>query len=599
MSAELDLGKLCLTLAKSELEVHSTTTVFCSRPEIEAQSDRAARLTVDLHTLKHSWVQRGRGLQLRVKVLVEGRPLIPGQLHTLTNVLYKAKIWPQLGLKASSTMSTQDLSDCSSSEPIIVALSYDAHLREQSKDTVHRLCYTIPVADVAPPADFRVLELDAVQLELNIRRRVSMKKQRKHKEAVQDVEYGSGGSNSLQSSLSSEPLLLTTASEAVTLPECLIDSGYESLFSTQTSYDEGIGDMLLTGAQRIEDDEDDMLDVPAALTPSRTGANPYMQTSTEFVPATVKVDKPKKRSASVHDASDDVAPMMIPSDCITSVVDAVLRLSIEEKPWRLRQGLRVESNSIFSPLSGICPSLWCPGYLQEIAIRAPLLPTVAHALSHSIYTNAKSPTLKYKLRTLLYYGTDDADGEADEEDMTIRERDEITPNTRFKLMSALLWQVMQGRLHRPNAARRLKNLAHGLEASNEHEEDVHGLLTDIDGFAATHTSNDFMFDDDDEEEDEEDEEEDMMDYADLDENFDDDVLFDNADYPRRIAGGDEEDMLQHHMAVEPGKQDGHDLLLQDNTALDKAEHGHEDLFAGCEIRIALDEDDLFLQDLDG
>lgn len=91
MSAELDLGTLHLTVAKSELEVQSTTTVFFSR--LNTLDDTSARLTLDLHTLERSWVQRGRGLQLHVNVLVEGSPLTPAHLQSLNNIICKAKVW--------------------------------------------------------------------------------------------------------------------------------------------------------------------------------------------------------------------------------------------------------------------------------------------------------------------------------------------------------------------------------------------------------------------------------------------------------------------------------------------------------------------------
>lgn len=90
MSAELELGKLRLTVAKTELEVQSTTTAVFSRSD--SQDDTSAPPKLDLHTLERNWVQRGRGLQLQVKVLVEGKPLTPALIQSPNNILCKAKV---------------------------------------------------------------------------------------------------------------------------------------------------------------------------------------------------------------------------------------------------------------------------------------------------------------------------------------------------------------------------------------------------------------------------------------------------------------------------------------------------------------------------
>lgn len=497
--------------------------------------------------------------------------------------------------------SAQESSECPGKETVGFALSYDGHSREQPKDTIHRLCYTVPATDVAPPAGIEVLGLDAVRLELTIGRRTrnKNKKQRKEKVNIQNDECRAEEPDPLPSRMLFEPLLFMGTEEDASLRESWTDSGYESLFSTQKSHGEGEDEdeMLLAVVEGIEEDDDDMLDVPATSTSPRTGAD--TQTSAEPAPIVVEDDIPKKRTASIHDVSDKVDPLLIPPDCVTSLVDAVLRLSIEEKPWRLRQGLRVRSNSILSRLSDISPGLWSPGYLQvcttlfqgqgsrlttaqEISTRAPLLPTVAHALSHSIYTNAKSPTLKSKMETLLYYGIDDdADGEVDDEASTQR-KGEIVPKTRFELMSALLWQVMQKRLYRPDVTRRLKSLTQGLEVSHELEDEEEDLFPQ----ASTDESrqrfdNGFMFNDDGEEE------EDMMDYEDSVEYFDDEFLLETTPL---LGGGAE----GHENRIQHGEGNETDLSAQEGN-----EDGHEDLFEACETTMVLDEDDLLLQDLEG
>jgi hypothetical protein len=246
---------------------------------------------------------------------------------------------------------------------VALGLSYDAYTREQPKDTVHRLCYTIPAADVAPPAGLEVLGLDAVKLELDIRKKTPRKKQRSRKETDQVDDRKAEVTDSLLSDMTFQPLLLKTNEKSTMLQCTQLDSGYSSFFSTQTSHSND--EMLLAGSQPI--DEDDMLDFPAVSTSSHSLAYSVKQPCSELLPIASEDSNSKKRSASIHDAQDHVEPEVIPSDCITALVDAVLRLSIEKKPWRLRQGIRVESNSVQSRLSEISPALWSPGYLQVFA----------------------------------------------------------------------------------------------------------------------------------------------------------------------------------------------------------------------------------------
>jgi hypothetical protein len=382
MSTELELGKLHITIAKSNLELLSTTTAAFSR--IDSQHEGSSSLALELHTLKRAWVQRGRGLKLVVKVLVDGKPPPSCDLHILSIILCNAKVcadiyvaqtrltsiaqlWSQLGLKASSITVEEDLSKCSSNATVALRLHYSTtDIREQPKDTVHRLCYTIPTTDVAPPPGIEILGLDAVKLELNISRKKTRRNKHprcKEKNEV-DVEIS-------DLEMSSQPLLLIRPQESFTLQCTPSDSGYSSLFSTQTS--DSDNEMLLTGSNPVDEEEEDMLDCPVISICSRSEAYSNRLLSPEL-PQTnhlfdnfkhVSVDtNSKKRLPSIHDARNEFDQAVIQLDCILSLVDAVLRLSITEKSRMLQQGIRVERHGIRSQLSNICPALWSPGYLQ-------------------------------------------------------------------------------------------------------------------------------------------------------------------------------------------------------------------------------------------
>lgn len=246
---------------------------------------------------------------------------------------------------------------------IALDLFHCASPQDQPRDTVHRLCYTIPATDVTPPAEFQVLGLDLVKFDLDIRRKSRTKRQRTHKRAFQDSDSRGDVTEVLQSSLLFEPLLLPTEEHAF-LPGSQTDSGYSSLFSTQTSHGDEDDEMLLITCELSDEDEDDMLDVPVVPISPRAEFLSVKPTSSDSLLYFPTDNNPKKRSADMHDMHDEAGPLVVQSDCITSLVDSVLRLSIEERPWRLRQGIRVKSNGIISRLSDISPALWSPGYLQ-------------------------------------------------------------------------------------------------------------------------------------------------------------------------------------------------------------------------------------------
>jgi hypothetical protein len=159
------------------------------------------------------------------------------------------------------------------------------------------------------------------------------------------------------------------------------------------------------------------------------------------------------------------------------------------------------------------------------------------------------------LHKLLYYGVDDADGETDGEEEAFQEN-KIDTKTRFELMSAMLWQVMQKQLYQCDAARRLKSLTLGVVAKNELGKDDEESCPQTSAQLKARAFNDFMLEDD---------EEDLMDYENLDDDFDDEILF----KPKHcleddMNGGKEEGLFQRHETIVELSED--DLLLQDFAA---------------------------------
>jgi hypothetical protein len=120
-------------------------------------------------------------------------------------------------------------------------------------------------------------------------------------------------------------------------------------------------------------------------------------------------------------------------------------------------------------------------------------------------------------------------------------------------MSTLLWQVMQKQLYQPDAARRLKSLTQGNEATNEPEQDDEWLFPQTSAESVKRNFSDIMFDDD---------KEDMMDYEFLEEDFGDEFLFEtNYYFEETVNGYEKEDLFKGHKTIIELDED--DLLLRD------------------------------------
>ncbi|OJD33622.1 bel1-like homeodomain protein 8 [Diplodia corticola] len=80
---------------------------------------------------------------------------------------------------------------------------------------------------------------------------------------------------------------------------------------------------------------------------------------------------------------------------ILELIDSTLRTAICEKPPRLPSGVKITRDDV-TKLAAVFPALWRPNYLKLVSERAPFLPTIAHALSRSLPSNARSASLKRK-----------------------------------------------------------------------------------------------------------------------------------------------------------------------------------------------------------
>lgn len=125
-----------------------------------------------------------------------------------------------------------------------------------------------------------------------------------------------------------------------------------------------------------------------------------------------------------------------------------------------------------------------------MSTRAPLISTISHVFSRSLYANAKSPSLRKKLEKLLVWIPNDADGETDCEELAL-EAQSMSDKTRFEAGSASVWRLLQHHV-RPRASHRLKPSVAQPAQLEKYAYDDHLIFT---ATQEQHHGDEFMLDD--------------------------------------------------------------------------------------------------------
>jgi hypothetical protein len=228
-----------------------------------------------------------------------------------------------------------------------------------------------------------------------------------------------------------------------------------------------------------------------------------------------------------------------------------------------------------------------------MSTRAPLLPTISHALSQSLYYSAKSPTFTAKLKEILSHASQNGEpckyGDSPSSEVV-----PATPKSRFEAMSTSIWNLMQYQLRRSDRAQRLKPLIYRPDRITR---DADNDLKLFDESFPEHLNDDFMLDDerkgereeevwhdDDDELFESVEEKDWYERDDLllFQEFSEQSRFDGNDLLRKEAGvvSEEEEAMSNCLTntyVGQERQDnGYDLLFEENAVAPNCVKG--DLF---------------------
>lgn len=167
------------------------------------------------------------------------------------------------------------------------------------------------------------------------------------------------------------------------------------------------------------------------------------------------------------------------SDAILAMVDAALRTCICGDAPRMNpfaEGLSVTFIGAPTSLASLAPAVFSARALQFMATRAALLPTVAHALSASVYTNARSASLRSKIESL----TKAEEAQHLVPDDTDNEREGLsTASQRFERASAKLWCYLQQQIPQKHLIPKLERLhvrtsdnAHNVREEEEEDEDI-------------------------------------------------------------------------------------------------------------------------------
>ncbi|KAF2100667.1 hypothetical protein NA57DRAFT_74266 [Rhizodiscina lignyota] len=391
----LQLGELHLVSRKRALKVDVEAFIDASgraRSDGQATDEHDPGIIQDATSLlsPSAWICRGRGLRLII------RPIL----------------WNQLRLSATRPTSE---SGYSRGDDIVIELRHTENSESNTKKRLHKLSLDVPHADVQPPNGIDTYGLECVHLKIFVNEwRPKRRGQPKAAKAERQRDF--------QTVHSAQSQLVEGNIDLLEWNAELGDNTHDTYFAENGSkighippHDVYADEMLL----------DDTPNSSLATTVSSEDADLLIETATAFPVL-----------------SDGVAESNLDLDAICELIDAALRLTMCERPNKLPQGVKVKQCSISPRLADLAPSLWSPGYLAATAQRSVFIPTISHALSHSLYKNARSSSLRQKLGALA-----ESSGPA---------KFGPSPEAVQKAAAARMWQLMQHQVFDPKAARRLK-----------------------------------------------------------------------------------------------------------------------------------------------
>ncbi|KAK5008323.1 hypothetical protein LTR28_004136 [Elasticomyces elasticus] len=340
---------------------------------------------------------------------------------------------------------------------IVLELHHDHDNPPIAKRTLHRLAQGVQFSDVQPPDGVAVISLEHVNISLCVSRLPNGKKrrriQRPHRVTQpSDTSALINGNRSGTDSKEDEPDdLFDLNAGCAAFPD-----GQTSLAFDDDDNEKILLDQSQHDAMLLEDDVENNINQPHVSLPGdREAHGPFCATSGK-----------RSQSRCRSESSEKEECQQLCANQMADLIDAALRHSMTSEPIKVAAGIKVTSTESFARLSQIAPALWSPGHLpltlppiQAVSSRAVFLPTLSYALSHNVYAGARSSALRDKLEDLARQESSGVLGSCENDDgrrsagRPKQEKDGLQ-----KAVSVRLWQMMQRRLHDPQAARRLKPL---------------------------------------------------------------------------------------------------------------------------------------------
>ncbi|KAJ9642474.1 hypothetical protein H2201_006984 [Coniosporium apollinis] len=204
-----------------------------------------------------------------------------------------------------------------------------------------------------------------------------------------------------------------------------------------------------------------------------------MDISNHVVKNTPNLSKRTAAASNPDDEADGEEGESVASHQLTQLVDAALRLTICERPNKLPAGIKFKKTDLAARLSEFAPALWSPEYLPAMSQRAVFLPTIAHALSHSLYKNARSASLQSKIEMLATKCAESAEENQSAKETASQMTAPLSASSAYHAISVKLWQLLQRELFDEKAARRLKPLKILKDAVATARPDGDDLLEDL------------------------------------------------------------------------------------------------------------------------
>ena len=150
-------------------------------------------------------------------------------------------------------------------------------------------------------------------------------------------------------------------------------------------------------------------------------------------------------------ASEPLSSLTISS--MKALLDGAFRSLICPKPIRTAPGIRIETSKLEARLTDIAPSTFTPGYMEAVAARAPLVPTIARFLTSFLQKSRSSSVTTNKDQLIEQYSeiqcTENLDG---------MDHNRVGETKLKEVVKMHLWMAMTNGLRNAEPACRLKPL---------------------------------------------------------------------------------------------------------------------------------------------